>query len=32
MVKTIARKFGIPIVEFYFFRKLDAMDDDPPVH
>jgi hypothetical protein len=32
MVKTLARKFGIPTVEFYYFRQLEAQRSAPPRH
>jgi len=32
MVRTLARKFDIPTVEFYFFRQLDALASRPPLH
>jgi hypothetical protein len=32
MVSTLARKFAIPLVEFYYFRQLDAEARQTPLH
>jgi len=32
MVKTLARKFEIDTVEFYYFRQLDAQENQPTRH
>ena len=32
MVGTLARQFAIPLVVFYYFRQMDALERQPPLH